>query len=78
MIPSNPIETLFIGVVLFAIGRAIIRRITAAEGGDPWLAKALIVCLILHLIAAPLQIWVVDHLYGGIADYTRYDSQGQR
>ena len=23
-----------------------------------------------------MQIWVVDHLYGGIADYTRYDTQG--
>ena len=23
-----------------------------------------------------MQIWVVDHLYGGIADYTRYDVQG--
>jgi hypothetical protein len=34
------------------------------------------VCLILHLISAPLQIWVVDHLYGRIAEYSRYDSQG--
>jgi hypothetical protein len=76
MIPSNPIETLFIGILLFAIGRVVIRRTTAAEGADPWLAKALVVCLILHLISAPMQIWVVDHLYGGIADYTRYDSQG--
>ena len=23
-----------------------------------------------------MQIWVVDHLYGGIADYNRYDAQG--
>jgi hypothetical protein len=74
--PSQPILALFIAVALFAIGRVIIRRTTKAEGGDLWLAKALTVCLILHLIAAPLQIWVVDHLYGGIADYTRYDSQG--
>ena len=74
--PTNPIATFIIGVALFAVGRVIIRRITAAEGGDPWLAKALTACLLLHLVAAPLQIWVVDHLYGGIADYTRYDSQG--
>jgi hypothetical protein len=73
---SQPILALLIAVALFAIGRVIIRRATKAEGGDPWLAKALTVCLILHLIAAPSQIWVVDHLYGGIADYTRYDSQG--
>ena len=73
---SQPIEALLIAVALFAIGRIFIRRTTKAEGGDLWLAKALTVCLILHLISAPLQIWVVDHLYGGIADYTRYDSQG--
>ena len=73
---SQPIVALLIAIVLFAIGRVIIRRTVAAEGGDPWLAKALLACLILHLIAAPMQIWVVDHLYGGIADYTRYDTQG--
>ncbi len=74
-ISSQPIVVLFIAVVLFALGRVVIRRTAEAEG-DPWLAKALTVCLLLHLISAPLQIWVVDHLYGGIADYDRYDSQG--
>lgn len=74
--PSQPFLALLIAVVLFAIGRVFIRRVVKSQGGDPWLAKALLVCLILHLIFAPLQIWVVDHLYGGIADYTRYDSQG--
>ncbi len=72
---SQPIVSFAIAGVLFAIGRVIIRRTAEAEG-DPWLAKALTVCLILHLISAPLQIWVVDHLYGGVADYNRYDSQG--
>lgn len=76
MIRSQPIIALLVGVVLFAIGRVIIRRVSEAEGGDPWIAKALTVCLLLHLVCAPLQIWVVDHLYQGIADYTRYDSQG--
>ena len=75
-IGSNPIVVTLLAVALFAIGRVIIRRIVKAEGGDPWLGKALTVCLILHLVAAPLQIWVVDHLYGGVADYTRYNNQG--
>jgi hypothetical protein len=75
MVTSQPITACLIAVVLFAIGRAIIRRVTEAEG-DPWLAKALTICLLLHLICAPLQIWVVDHLYQGIADYNRYDGQG--
>ena len=60
---------------LFALGRAVIRRIAPLESA-PWLYKALTVCLVLHLLAAPGQIWVVDHLYGGIADYNRYVSQG--
>ncbi len=75
MINSQPIVAFFIAVVLFTLGRLIIRRVTELEG-DPWIAKALTACLLLHLISAPLQIWVVDHLYGGIADYTRYVSQG--
>lgn len=75
VVPSQPIVAFLIGVVLFVIGMIVIRRIAEAEG-DPWLARALTVCLLLHLICAPLQIWVVDHLYQGISDYTRYDSQG--
>jgi len=73
--PSQPIVAVLVAGVLFAIGMLIIRRIVESEG-DEWLAKALMICLLIHLICAPLQIWIVDHLYGGIADYTRYDSQG--
>jgi hypothetical protein len=40
------------------------------------LAKALTACLVIHLLAAPLQIWAVNHLYGGVADYTRYIYRG--
>ena len=75
-IGSNPIVVAVLAIALFALGHVIIRRIVKAEGGDPWLAKALTACLVLHLLAAPLQIWSVNHLYGGIADYTRYISRG--
>jgi hypothetical protein len=75
-IGSNPIVVTLLAVALFALGRRVIRGIVKAEGGDPWLAKALTVCLMLHLLAAPLQIWAVNHLYGGIADYTRYIYKG--
>ena len=74
MIHSQPIAAFFIAAVLFAIGMTIIRRVVESEG-DEWLAKALMFCLLLHLICAPLQIWIVDHLYKGIADYNRYDAQ---
>jgi hypothetical protein len=75
IIPSQPILAVMIAVVLFALGRVFIRRIAAAEH-DPWLAKVMTVSLVLHLISAPLQIWVINHLYGGVADFNRYDSQG--
>jgi hypothetical protein len=75
LIPSQPITAILVAIILFVLGRIIIKRISEAER-DPWLAKALLICLLLHLICAPLQIWVVDHLYGGIADYNRYDGQG--
>jgi hypothetical protein len=75
-IGSNPIVVVLLGIVLFALGRRVIQRIVKAEGGDPWLTKALTACLILHLLAAPLQIWTVNHLYGGVADYTRYIYRG--
>ena len=75
-IGSNPIVVALLAVAVFALGRRIIRRIVEAEGGDPWLAKALTACLVAHILAAPLQIWTVNHLYGGTADYTRYIYHG--
>ena len=75
LVSSQPVVALLIAIALFALGLVVIRRVAEAER-DPWLVKALTVCLLLHLICVPLQIWVVDHLYGGVADYLRYDSQG--
>jgi hypothetical protein len=67
--------SIIIAAALFALGRVVIGRIAPLES-NPWLYKVLTVCLVLHLLGAPVQIWVVDHLYGGIADYNRYDAQG--
>jgi hypothetical protein len=76
-IGSNPIVVVALAIALFFLGRrVIIPRIVKAEGGDPWLSKALTACLVCHLLAAPLEIWVVNHLYGGIADYSRYMYRG--
>jgi hypothetical protein len=74
-IPSNPIVGLAIAGILFGIGRPIILRVSIAEK-NPWLVRVLTISLLLHLLAAPLQIWVVDHFYNGIADWLRYDNQG--
>jgi hypothetical protein len=76
LIGTNPVLACVVAIILYVLGILVIRRVTEAEGGDEWLRKALTVCLLLHLLAAPLQIWIVNHLYGGIADYNRYDTQG--
>jgi hypothetical protein len=76
-IGSNPIVVVVLAIALFFLGRrVIIPRIVKAEGGDQWLSKVLTACLVCHLLAAPLEIWVVNHLYGGIADYSRYMYRG--
>jgi hypothetical protein len=67
------IIAILIAVALFLLGQVIIRRVAH---NDPWLTKALTVCLLLHLACAPAQIWVVDHIYGGISDYNGYVSKG--
>jgi hypothetical protein len=74
-LPSNPIEGIAIAGILFGIGRPIILRVSHAEN-NPWLIRVLTASLLLHLFAAPLQIWVVDHFYNGIADWLRYDNVG--
>ena len=74
-LPSNPIVGLAIAGILFGIGRPIILRVSHAEN-NPWLVKILTASLLLHLFAAPMQIWVVDHFYNGIADWLRYDNLG--
>jgi hypothetical protein len=75
IVPSNPVVSVVIAVLLYAASRPIIRRVAVAES-NPWLVRILTISLILHLLAAPAQIFVVDHFYHGIADWKRYDNQG--
>ena len=74
-ISSNPVVALFVTAVLMAISSPIIRRVAAAEA-SPWLVRILWLSLILHLLGAPAQVYVVHHFYHGIADWKRYDQQG--
>jgi len=74
-IPSEPFVALVVAAVLFALGRLVIKRVALAEA-NPWLVRVLTFSLILHLLAAPSQIFVVDHFYKGIADWNRYVHQG--
>ena len=72
---SNPLVSIIVVLVLCAVSRLIIQRISVAEA-NPWLVRILWASLILHLLAAPTQVYVVHHFYHGIADWKRYDTQG--
>ncbi len=73
--PNSPIPALLVAVILFVVSRPIIARVAAAEG-KPWLVRILTISLVLHLLAAPAQIFVVHHFYHGVSDWVRYDHQG--
>jgi hypothetical protein len=72
---SSPLAILVVAVLLLAVGRVIIIRVASAEA-KPWLVGILTISLVLHLLASPAQIFVVDHFYHGVADWLRYDHQG--
>jgi len=74
-IPSEPFVALLVAGILFGLGRMVIRRVAYAEANE-WLIRILTISLVLHLLAAPGQIFVVDHFYHGIADWNRYVRQG--
>jgi len=75
LLHSNPFAALVVAFLLFAAGRPIIVKVAAAEG-KPWLVRILTISLLLHLLAAPGQIFVIDHFYNGIADWNRYVNRG--
>lgn len=68
---------LIVAAILLGISRPIIVRVAAAEA-KPWLVAILTASLVLHLLASPAQVFVVDHFYHGVADWIRYDTQGSK
>jgi len=75
MIHSNPLVALPLVVVLFLVSRPIVRKVADREG-DQRLYRLLMVAVAAHLAFSGVQLWVVDHIYHGITDYTRYIDQG--
>lgn len=75
LVSSNPVVGVVVAIVLFALGRRVIQQVVQAEQ-NPWLSKILTWSLVLHLLAAPAQIYVVEHVYKGISDWNRYTHQG--
>ncbi len=74
-IHSNPEIAVLVAVVLFLVTIPIARRI-AARQRDPGLYQLLLAAVITHLVFSSVQLWVVDHIYHGVTDYTRYINQG--
>jgi hypothetical protein len=74
-VPTNLPVAVLVAVIIVLVSRPIIVRVATAEA-KPWLIGIMTASLILHLLAAPAQIYVVDHFYHGIADWLRYDGQG--
>jgi hypothetical protein len=72
---SNPIGVVIVLGVIIGVSRPLIRWVAEQEH-NPWLVRILTISLILHLLAAPAQIWVVTNIYHGVADWIRYDTQG--
>ena len=68
-----------VAIVVFAVLLwlgLIIARKESARDAYPALRNVIVASVLLHLLCAPLQIFVVHHFYGGVADFTRYDHQG--
>jgi hypothetical protein len=75
MVSSQPEIALVVAGILIFLSVPITQKVAAKEG-DPSLKKLMMWSATLHLLSAPIQIWVVDHYYKGITDYNRYVGQG--
>jgi hypothetical protein len=72
---SNAPVALLVAALLILVSIPICRNIAARER-DPRLYRLLIAAVVTHLVFSSIQLWVVDHIYHGVTDYTRYINQG--
>ena len=72
---SNPIVVVLVAILLVVAGRKVAQRVARSDR-DPGLVKIITWGLVLHLLCAPAQIFIVDHIYHGLSDYNRYLFQG--
>jgi len=74
-LPSAPLGVVLVGIILTLVSLPIARRRGRAEG-DPRLVTLLMIGLFLHFLAGPAQIFVDNHAYHGVADFSGYVHQG--
>jgi hypothetical protein len=72
---SNPYVAVLVAVILLLVSIPICRSVSARER-DPGLYRLLVAGVVTHLVFSSVQLWVVDHIYHGVTDYTRYINQG--
>lgn len=75
MIHSNNLIAYPIAAILIFFTRPIAQRLARQEN-DERLYRIVMIGVVLHMIAAPVQIYIVNHYYHGITDYNRYVNQG--
>jgi hypothetical protein len=73
---GSDIEVALLVAVLLAWLGVLISKKVARTDSYEGLKKVMIASVLLHLVCAPLQIFVVKHFYGGVADWLRYDHLG--
>ncbi|HLG91655.1 MAG TPA: hypothetical protein VKY15_01585 [Acidimicrobiales bacterium] len=74
-IPSHPAIALGVAMALVLATYPLAHRV-ATRVGDRRLADVLLAALVVHLLAVPVLIFVDDHVYHGVTDYTGYDLHG--
>lgn len=74
-VPSSLPVALVVAALLVAASVRVARALGDGEA-RPAIGRLALWCAVLHLACAPLQIFVVDHVYHGVADWLRYDHQG--
>jgi hypothetical protein len=69
-----PVAIVAFGVMLW-LGMRIARSVSERDSYAA-LRNIMIASVVLHLLCAPLQIFVVHHFYAGVADFNKYDKVG--
>ncbi len=75
MVHSNHTIDLLVAVVLIFLTIPIARKVAAAER-DPGLYRLLMWAMVTHLVFVLAALYVINHVYHGVTDYTRYVNQG--
>ena len=74
-LPSQPVVVVIVALILIGVSVPIVRRQGRIEG-DPRLVKLLMIALLLHLLGSAATIFVDNHVYHGVADFTQYVHRG--